>query len=214
MGGLVVVDITVSVDGYVTAPGAGPERGLGVGGEPIHTWVMEGTADDRAVLEEAYRETGAVVMGRRLFDVVDGPWGWNEEMGYGGRRDHTVQPPYFVVTHRPPERMRLTGDFTFVTEGVAAAVERAKAVAGERNVVVMGGASVCAQSVAAGVVDEIHLHLAPCLLGGGTRLFGQLPIEAGAGARPLEIVRVVESPHATHLVYRVRGSDPAGPPAG
>jgi dihydrofolate reductase len=196
----VVVDITMSLDGYVAAPGADMEHGLGVGGEPIHDWVMGGRTDaDAKVLDDAVAATGAVVMGRTLFDIVDGPNGWRDDLGYGGKRDQSSQPSYFVVTHQAPATRRLTGDFTFVTDGIASAIEQAKAAAGEKDVVVMGGASVCDQSVAAGLADEIRIHLAPVLFGGGTRLFGDLGIDTTL----LEIAEVIQAPRATHLVYRV-----------
>lgn len=196
----VIVDISMSLDGYVTARGADGEHGLGIGGEVIHGWAISGTTDaDARILDEAVEATGAVVVGRRLFDVVDGPHGWDGDRGYGAKRDQSNPPPFFVVTHQAPTTVRLSADFTFVTDGIAAAVERAKAVAGEKDEVVMGGASVCDQAVAAGLVDRIHIHLAPVLLGGGTRLFDRL----STGAVRMEIAKVVETPRATHLFYDV-----------
>ncbi len=197
--GSVVVDVSMSLDGFVTGPDPGLEQGLGAGGEALHTWALASGEADLAVVDATVASTGAVVMGRRLFDIVDGPHGWNDEMGYGGHRTPAHPLPFFVVTHRPPAATRLTGDFTFVTEGVAAAVERARARAGGRDVVLMGGADVCDQAVAAGVVDEIRLHLAPVLLGGGTRLFAALP----SAPRELTITALTPSPHATHLTYRL-----------
>ncbi|WP_234320525.1 dihydrofolate reductase family protein [Streptomyces sp. SBT349] len=171
-----------------------------MGGEAIHDWAMGRRTDaDVKVLDDAVADSGAVVMGRRLFDIVDGPHGWSDDVGYGGVRDQSSPPPYFVVTHRPPATRRLSGDFTFVTGGVAEAVERARAAAGDGNVVVMGGASVCDQCVAAGLADELRIHVAPVLLGGGTRLFDHL----GTGTVPLEALDVITTPSATHLFYRV-----------
>lgn len=199
----VIVDISMSLDGFVTAPGAAPEHGLGLGGEVIHDWVMDGRTDaDAKVLDDAVAATGAVVMGRRLFDVVDGPHGWGDDLGYGADRGGPNPPPFFVLTHRAPETIRLSGDFTFVTGGIAEAIERARTAAGDKEVVVMGGASVCDQAVAAGLVDRIHIHLAPVLLGGGTRLFDHL----GTGALRLETPEVIETSRATHLHYRVSAS--------
>jgi len=141
-------------------------------------------------------------MGRRLFDVVDGPHGWRDDLGYGAERDQSAAPPCFVLTHRPPAGIRLrTPSFFFVTEGIERAVELARAAAGERDVVVMGGADVCAQCVAAGLAEEIRIHLAPVLLGGGIRLFEHL----GGPPRRLRIAEVTESPRATHLRYQVGG---------
>jgi dihydrofolate reductase len=97
----VVADISMSLDGFVTGPDPDPEHGLGRGGEPLHTWAVESKDDvDAEILREAVEATGAVVMGRRLFDIVDGPHGWSDEMGYGAGLVGT--PPFFIVTHSPP----------------------------------------------------------------------------------------------------------------
>ena len=191
----VVADISMSLDGFVTGPGADPEHGLGIGGEPIHAWVMEPDGVDTDVLREATEMSGAVVMGRRLFDVVDAPEGWNDEMGYGA--GHAATPPFFVVTHAPPEHVRLGLRFTFVTEGPVAAVEQARPAAGDKAVFVMGGGDIIRQCLDAGVVDELRIHLSPIVLGAGTPLF--------AGSRRHELVQraVRVSANATHLVYDV-----------
>lgn len=193
----VVADITISLDGFVTGPDAGPEAGLGRGGEELHAWVGSDHEVDRAVLERSAASSGAVVMGRHLFDVIDGPHGWSEEMGYGA--DQAATPPFFVVTSSEPAAVRLapTHDFTFVLDGPAAAVERARAAAGERDVYVMGGAEVVRGCLEAGVVDELRLHLSPLVLGAGTALF------EGASRRLLTQREVLVSPLATHLTYDV-----------
>ena len=99
----VIADISMSLDGFVTGPDAGPENGLGTGGEPLHTWALDSTHEvDVETLREATDATGAVIMGRRLFDIVDAPDGWNDEMGYGA--DLVGTPPFFVVTHRPDRK--------------------------------------------------------------------------------------------------------------
>jgi dihydrofolate reductase len=100
----VIADITMSLDGYVTGSGADEQHGLGDAPE-LHTWVTDQDAVDTEILERATAQSGAVVMGRRLFDIVDGPGGWNEEMGYGA--DQSGTPPFFVVTHAPPQDVRL-----------------------------------------------------------------------------------------------------------
>src|SRR5215207_9045158 len=123
----VVIDISVSVDGFVTGPDAGPGRGLGVGGEALHTWAFEGDEVDKRVLDSAAAATGAVLMGRRTFDVVDAPDGWSGDLGYGAERDQSAAPPNFVVTHAVPGAVRLSDRFTFVTTGVADAVAQARA---------------------------------------------------------------------------------------
>ena len=192
----VVADITMSLDGFVTGPGADPQHGLGIGGEPLHDWVMQPDDVDTDVLREATEMSGAVVMGRRLFDVVDGPDGWNDEMGYGAGLAAT--PPFFVVTHSPPAQVRLGLRFTFVTEGPAAAVEQARPAAGDKAVFVMGGGDVIRQCLDAGVVDELRIHLAPIVLGAGTPLF------EGSGRHEMVQRSVRVSTNATHVVYDVR----------
>jgi dihydrofolate reductase len=202
----VVADISVSLDGYVTGPGAGPEQGLGTGGEPIHAWVMATDSPvDAEVLRSSLDNTGAVVMGRRLFDVIDGPHGWNdEEMGYGaGKNQATSGPPVFVVTHQPPTRWRLGPRFRFVTS-LEDAVEAAREAAGDKEVVIMGGGDVVRQSVLAGLADELRLHLSPVLVGGGTPLFDPAAgLAEGTLPMSLRQTAVVVSPYATHLTYVV-----------
>jgi len=195
----VIADISMSLDGYVTAPGVDLKHGLGIGGEAIHAWVLEEPRSpvDEAVLAHSFERTGAVVMGRRLYDIVDGPHGWNDDVGYGHDQNQSVAPPCFVVTHQPPTQVRLASRFRFVTEGVAAAIDQARAAAGDKDVFVMGGANVIDQSLAAGLVDELHIHLSPLVLGGGTRLFEPV------GPTTLIQREVTESPRATHLTYEV-----------
>jgi len=164
----VIADITMSLDGYVTGAGADPQHGLGDADE-LHTWVMDQDAVDAEVLERGMARSGAVVMGRRLFDVIDGPDGWSAEMGYGA--EHAGTPPFFVVTHDAPRDVRLTRElglqFAFV-DGLAAAIEQARSSAGTHDVVIMGGGDVIGQAIEQGLLDELHLHIAPMVLGGGT----------------------------------------------
>ena len=121
----VVADISMSIDGFVTGPDPDLDHGLGHGGEPLHTWATDSdSAVDAEVLREATEASGAVIMGRRLFDIVDGPRGWNDQMGYGAGLTGT--PPFFVVTHSVPSNVRLDLDFTFVTNGVAEAISSAQ----------------------------------------------------------------------------------------
>ncbi|NYJ73869.1 dihydrofolate reductase family protein [Allobranchiibius huperziae] len=197
--GKAVADISISLDGYVTAPGVDLSHGLGIDGEPVHAWVLEEPRSDvdEQVVARSFEQTGAVVMGRRLFDIVDGPHGWSDEVGYGHDQDQALSPPCFVLTHEPPAHVRLTERFRFVTEGMAAAVEQAAAAAGDKDVVVMGGADVIDQALAAGVVQELRIHLSPVLFGGGTRLFEL------TGRMALVQREVTVSPRATHLTYDV-----------
>ncbi|AXB48497.1 DNA-binding protein [Amycolatopsis albispora] len=198
--GRVVVDISMSLDGYVAGPDANEQQGLGVGGDDLHLWAMGERANerDKEVLDASYHRSGAVIMGRRLFDIIDGPQGWNDEVGYGAERDQSDLPPIFVLSHSVPEKVRLSRNFVFVADGLESALEQAHAAAGGKDVVIMGGGETCGAFLRAGLVDELVLHLAPVVLGGGTRLF-----EPGAPIR-LDRVGSVSTPAAEHLTYRVR----------
>jgi dihydrofolate reductase len=190
----VVAEITVSLDGFVTGPNAGPEHGLGVGGEPLHNWAISSDDPvDAEVLHETVDGTGAVVMGRRLFDVVDGPNGWGDSIGYGA--EHNATPPFFVVTHSVPETVRLSHQFTFVTDGLESAIRQARSAANEKNVIVMGGGDVIRQCVDGGLVDELKLHISPVLFGSGTPLFVDVT------RRLLTQIGVRVSSTAVHVTY-------------
>ena len=200
--GKVVAGITMSMDGFVTGPNDRLGAGLGDGGERLHYWVFGGpwtygdeargsaSEVDQAYLEDAFSAGGAWLVGRTMHDVVDG---WGDDPGFG--------VPVFVVTHRPQETA-IKGDttFEFVTDGIDVALEKARAAADDKNVIVMGGADVLRQCLAAGVVDEFTLTIAPVLLGGGTRLFDGIE-RTDLG---FERTAVIESPYATHLRYEVR----------
>jgi dihydrofolate reductase len=190
----VIAEITVSLDGFVTGPNAGPEDGLGKGGEPLHNWAISSDDPvDAAALRQTVDNTGAVVMGRRLFDVVDGPNGWSDTMGYGA--EHNATPPFFVVTHSIPDKVRLGHQFTFVTDGLESAIRQARSAANEKDVIVMGGGDVVRQSVDGGFVDELRLHISPVLLGSGTPLF------VDVGRRLLTQVETKVSSTAVHVTY-------------
>src|SRR4051794_4480526 len=191
----VIADITMSLDGYVTGPGADREHGLGDAPE-LHACVTDQDAVDAEILEGATAASGAVVMGRRLFDTVDGPGGWSNDMGYGAQQ--VGMPPFFVVTHSPPDDVRLERElgmrFAFVTD-LEAAIEQARAAAEDGDVVIMGGGDVIGQALEAAIVDEFRIHLAPLLLGGGTPLFRP-------GTRQRYRQREVRpSSNAVHIAY-------------
>lgn len=201
--GKVQLDITMSLDGFVAGPNDGPELGLGEGGERLHEWVvrlaswrephgLEGgeTNSSSEVVEEGLQSAGAIVLGKRMFDNAKG-WGENPPF----------HKPVFVLTHTEREPLAKEGGttFTFVTDGVESAVRQAKAAAGDKDVTVAGGASVAQQCLRAGLLDELQIHVAPLLLGGGVRLFD----DPGAEQIELEPTRVIESPGVTHLRYRV-----------
>ena len=193
----VVAEITMSLDGFVTGPHPDVDHGLGVGGEPLHVWALSSDDPiDADVLRESVEDTGAVVMGRRLFDTVDGPNGWSDLMGYGAT--HNATPPFFVVTHSVPEHVRLSHDFTFVTDGLESAIRQARAAANDKNVVVMGGGDVVRQCIDLGLADELRLHISPILLGSGTPLFGN------ADGRELVQKEVKVSATAIHVTYAPR----------
>ncbi|MDT0165474.1 dihydrofolate reductase family protein [Actinotalea sp. AC32] len=196
----IVADISVSLDGFVTGPDPGPENGLGTGGEALHTWAFSDDPEDQRLLREATARSGAVVLGRRLFDVVDGPGGWDDETGYGAGMVAT--PPFVVVTSSPPPSVRLTDlDWTFVTTGLRDAIDTARRLVRPtsqdtgHDVVVMGGGATVGSAVTGGLVDVLTIHLAPVLLGAGTPLFA-------AGSSRLLVQRdVVVTSTATHLTY-------------
>jgi dihydrofolate reductase len=202
--GTVHASLGMSLDGFVAGPNAGPNNPLGDGGMRIHRWVydLEGwrerqslqggkTNPDDEVSRETYDRTGAFVMGRRMFD--EGEVGWPDPPPF--------RAPVFVLTKRAREPWVRQGGttFTFVTDGVESALEQARAAAGEKDVLVSGGANTLGQFVEAGLLDELQIHLAPVLLGEGVRLFEGIDPENVE----LERTRVIDSPRVTHLRYRV-----------
>lgn len=194
---LVIGDITTSLDGFVTGPGADPQHGLGHDADGLHAWAIDSVDPvDRAVLARHAAASGAVVMGRRTFDTVDGAW--STERGYGA--DHDARPPFFVVTSEAPASYRLADshDMTFVVDGPAVAVELARRAAGGRDVFVMGGGALVGSCLRDGLLDELRVHVSPEVLGAGTPLF------AGVGRHRLTQTSVEVSPVCTHLTYRVR----------
>ena len=213
----VFADISISLDGFVAGPNPTLEEPLGEGGEQLHEWAvrlasfrerhgMEGgerNADDE-LLAESVERTGAVVMGRVMFSGGEGPWEDDPNAGGWWGDDPPFRVPVFVLTHHQREPLLKEGgtSFTFVTDGAAAALDQARAAAGDKDVSVGGGASVIQQFLRDGVLDELRIHVAPLLLGGGTRLFEPLGIEP----LQLEATRVASSPHATHLTFRRGGT--------
>lgn len=210
--GKVRVEISMSLDGYVAGPDPTLEEPLGRNGEELHEWViatkawreqhgLEGGEDNEEseMVGEGVSNAGAYVMGRKMFSGGSGPWENDPRaMGWWGD-EPPFHVPVFVLTHhaREPEEMDGGTTFFFLSEGIEAAVEQAQAAAGERDVALSGGADVIQQALAAGLVDELQVHVAPTLLGGGTRLFGE-----GRPVR-LEATRVLSSPRATHVRYAV-----------
>jgi dihydrofolate reductase len=208
------MEISMSLDGYVAGPNQTLEQPLGEGGERLHDWVvglksfrdrhgLEGGEDnaDSRMVAETVAATGAVVMGRRMFSGGSGPWEEDPNGDGWWGDDPPFHVPVFVLTHHPRETVVKEGGttFTFVTDGIESASEQARAAAGERDVAIAGGADVVRQYLTAGHLDELLIHIAPVLLGGGVRLFDG----EGRAAVGLEQIRVAESPGVTHLTYRV-----------
>ncbi len=205
------VHISVSADGYVAGPNQSEENPLGEAGERLHAWVvalrawraphgLEGgeVNASNALVEEAQANIGAEIMGRGKFGGGPGPWGEDRWPGWWGE-DPPFHMPVFVLTHHQREPLMLSDTtFTFVTDGIEAALEQAHAAAGEKDVLIGGGADVINQYLAAGHVDELELHVVPLLLGGGARLF-----EGVGPDLELEQIRVIEAPGVAHLKYRV-----------
>jgi dihydrofolate reductase len=188
----VIFDISMSLDGFVTAANVRPEEPLGDGGQRLHEWAFGEDERNRELLEEAVNFVGAVIAGRRTYDLSVPWWGADGPAG-------PARVPVFVVTHAEPEDAPEGGVYTFVTDGIASALEQAKAAAGEKAVAVMGGADIGQQFIRAGLVDEISIHLVPVLFGSGTRMFESL----GGEHIQLETAGVIETPEATHLRLRV-----------
>lgn len=207
-------DISMSLDGYVAGPDQSEEHGLGRGGERLHEWVVptrsfrrlhgrEGgeTGPDDDVMAGMFDNVGATIMGRNMFGPVRGPWGDDPWRGWWGE-----EPPYhhpvFVLTHHARDALEMEGGttFHFVTDGIEAALERARDAAGEKDVHLGGGADVANQYLAAGLVDEMDIHLAPVLLGDGERLF----VDTGGAQAGFDLERVIHTDRATHFKYRKR----------
>lgn len=180
--GKVILDMAMSLDGFAAGPG-GEDSGL-------NDWFFAPAGRSGAVIEESIASTGAIIMGRRTYGAGDDAEGFSET---------PYDAAHLVLTSKPPTRLP-KGDveFTFVTDGIASALEQARAAAGPRNVAIGGGPTTAQGFVEAGLLDEIQIHLIPVLLGEGIRLFGQ------AGDRlALAPIGVIEAPDATHLRYRV-----------
>ena len=211
-----ILDISMSLDGFVAGPNQTLDEPLGEGGEQLHEWVFATkswreahgrsggeTNADSEVIEESLRNTGATVMGRRMFSGGEGPWEDDPNADAWWGDDPPFHHPVFILTHHAREPVTKQGGttFTFVTDGIESALAQARAAAGDKDVAVAGGANVAQQYLEAGLLDEIQIHVAPVLLGDGVRLFEN---HLGPEGRKVECTRVIESPAVTHLRYRVR----------
>jgi dihydrofolate reductase len=207
-------EISMSLDGFVAGPNPSLEEPLGAGGDLLHEWAFaaaswreshglsggEANADSE-VLEESTGSTGAVVMGRRMFSGGQGPWEPDPRADGWWGDDPPFHVPVFVLSHHAREALAMEGgtSFNFVTDGIEAALEEARAAAGDKDVLLAGGASVVQQYLKAGLLNELQIHVAPVLLGDGTSLFDRLRIDAVG----LETTRVIASPSVTHLRFTV-----------
>ena len=190
--GKVTLNISMSLDGFITEPNEGVGNPLGDDPGRLHDWMFDAkTETDAAVLDEIYASTGAILIGKRMFDVGFEPWGDPPPFGM----------PVFVVTHEARELLPMQGGttYTFVTDGIEAALELARAAAGDKNVGIWGGANITREYLRAGLLDEMQIHLIPVLLGGGVRLFEDL------GPEQIELRRAssIETPRATHFRFQV-----------
>ena len=208
--GSITCHISISLDGFVAGPNQSLENPIGEGGMRLHQWVFE-TASwreqhgesggartvDSEVLDDAVQNVGAYIMGRKMFGGGEGPWDdtwqgwWGDEPPY--------QVPVFVLTHhaREPLLMRGGTTFSFVTTGIDAALQQARQAAGDKDISIAGGARTIQQYLAAGMLDELYLHIVPVILGAGERLL------VDVGDPTLEPVNVIASPVVTHVKYRI-----------
>lgn len=196
--GNVIVDLSISADGYIAGANDGPTNPLGDGGDALFAWMAAGPERNRInqwfcppdasmpIIEEWNTKGGAMVSGRRTFDIADG---W--------KNGHPIDVPNFVVTHDPPTAGEWSPRVEFVTEGVERAVDLARQAAGDLKVSVCA-ASVAQQLLRAGLLDEINLSVVPVVLGAGVRLLDAV------GPIDLEQVRVIESTGVTHMRYLVK----------
>jgi dihydrofolate reductase len=204
--------ISISLDGFVAGPNQSEENPLGEGGERLHDWVVSLGAwreahgkqggevnESSRVMEESIQNLGAGVMGRNMFGPPGGG-AWDEQWKGWWGDDPPYHYPVFILTHHPRDPVEMEGGTTyhFVTDGIESALDQAREAAGGRDVMLWGGAQVAQQYLAAGLLDELELHVVPVVLGGGARLFDNL----GDAEVQLEQVRAVEAPGVTHLKYR------------
>ncbi|MGC5015030.1 dihydrofolate reductase family protein [Streptosporangium sp. DT93] len=214
----VTAQMSISLDGHYAGPrhdgtGSWIDSAEAAGFYRITRWVIDGAAwrgrqgfqggkddVDAAIIGETFEAAGAYVMGRNMADGGEVPWG----------DEPPFRAPVFVVTHRPREVLRRKGgtSFTYVTDGVASAVEQARAVAGGKDVAISGGGTLLRQVIKAGLLDELELHIVPTVLGTGMRLFDADLDLAVKEAIELTPIRVVQSPRVTHIRYRIDGREP------
>jgi dihydrofolate reductase len=188
----VLFEISMSLDGLITGPNVGREHPLGEGGEHLHDWMFDRrTEEDARLRDELYARTGAILIGNGMFELGYEPWGDPPPFGM----------PVFILTHQPREPLPMQGGttYTFAADGIESALEQARTAAGNQDVGIWGGADVFRQYLAAGLIDEIQIHLVSLILGDGIRLFDGVD----DGLVELERTRLIETPAATHLTFSV-----------
>ena len=203
----------MSIDGYIAGPDPTLKEPLGRDGEELHEWVFRlaswrkkhdkhggeaGPDDD--VMKESTANTGAVIMGRRMFSSGEGPWEDDPKADGWWGDNPPFHAPVFVLTKHTREKVNKKGgtSYTFVTDGIESALSQAKTVAGNKDVSIAGGANAIQQFIRTGLLDELQIHVVPILLGGGVRLLESL------GDAKLEKIRVIDSPLVTHLKFRIK----------
>ena len=204
--------ISMSLDGFIAGPNQSVENPLGVGGMRLHEWAfptkgwrsiqgLPGGEDNEssAVVAESFVNLGAHVMGRNMFGGHPGPWDAKQPWEGWWGKNPPYHHPVFVLTHHARAPLALEGGttFHFVTDGIESALEQARRAAGDEDVLLAGGAKAAQQYLAAGLVDEMEIHLAPVLLGGGERLFERI----GDDLHGLRLVRAIATPQVTHLKF-------------
>jgi dihydrofolate reductase len=206
----VTCQISISLDGFVAGPHQSLENPIGEGGLRLHQWVFEtaswreqqGEAGgarsvDSDIVRDLFKNVGAYIMGRKMFGGGVGPWdeAWT---GWWGE-DPPYHVPVFVLTHHPRKPVAMQGGttFTFVTDGIESALEQARAAAGDKDIMIAGGAQTVQQYLRAGLLDELYLHTVPVILGAGERLLDNV------GDPTLEPINVIASPAVTHIRYRI-----------
>ena len=190
--GKVTCDISMSLDGFIAGPNVRVGNGMGDDGDRLHAWMFGGnTETDDAIVAEKNASPGAILIGKRMFDVGFEPWGDPPPFGM----------PVFIVTHQAREPLPMQGGttYTFVTKGMEAALELAREAAGDKDVGIWGGANIIQQYLKAGLLDEMQIHVVPVLFGDGTRLFEDL------GGKRIELKRTstIDTPGATHFRFSV-----------